>query len=358
VEDIRRFAIESRMVAESLLSDVHDQFQRCPEDIMPMRMLSLLLLPLRVVLVILACAAGWLASANTFAQTLDAQSKITRDLMAVVTSTVAPAVPWARLSNGELLVRVIVVSNSDDPSLGTLRAFLLSLGGSVYYNYTSIRAVATMVPASHLIELASRDDVLSISPNRAVTRTASQLQLTTGASTAPRPSGGGALDGSGIGIAVVDSGIDWNHQSAGTSLFGLKGLTRVHQEIDLARLGQSLEDLSWIGGVDVSALAATTLDGTRFSTMLSLLQQPRLTDPDPYGHGTHVASIAAGNAAYQWPDTTGVAPNANLFDVRVLNDEGVGNVADVIAGIDWVTQHARLLNIRVMNLSLAAGSTE
>jgi len=323
-----------------------------------MRTLSLLPRPLRVVLVALTCAGALLASANAPAQTVSAQLKIAPDLMAIVSSSTAPAVPWARLSNGDLLVRVIVVSSSDDTSLGTLRAFLLSVGGSVYYNYTSIRAVAAMLPASHLIELASRDDVLSISPNRAVTRTASQLQLTTGASTAPRPSGGGALDGSGVGIAVVDSGIDWNHQSAGTTLFGFKGPTRVRQAIDFARLGKSLEDSNWIQGVDVSASATLTLDGTQFSVMLALLQQPRLTDPDPYGHGTHVATIAAGSAAYQAPDTTGVAPNANLFDVRVLNEEGVGNIADVIAGIDWVIQHARLLNIRVMNLSLAAGSTE
>ena len=38
----------------------------------------------------------------------------------------------------------------------------------------------------------------------------------------------------------------------------------------------------------------------------------------------------------------------------MLDDNGVGNLADVIAGIDWVIQHAKLLNIRVMNLSLAA----
>ena len=42
----------------------------------------------------------------------------------------------------------------------------------------------------------------------------------------------------------------------------------------------------------------------------------------------------------------------------MLDANGVGNLADVIAGIDWVIQHSKLLNIRVMNLSLAANSTE
>ena len=40
----------------------------------------------------------------------------------------------------------------------------------------------------------------------------------------------------------------------------------------------------------------------------------------------------------------------------MLDGNGVGNLADVIAGIDWVIQHGKLLNIRVMNLSLATGS--
>src|SRR5439155_11629010 len=134
--------------------------------------------------------------------------------------------------------------------------------------------------------------------------------------------------------------------------------TRVRQVLDFAGIGQTLADPAWTRGVDLSASVSVTLDGSKFTSALQLKQQPSLTLPDPYGHGTHVAAAAAGSAAYQWPDTTGVAPNASLYDLRVLDDKGVGNLADVIAGIDWVTQHARLLNIRVMNLSLAAGSTE
>src|SRR4029079_11996693 len=73
---------------------------------------------------------------------------------------------------------------------------------------------------------------------------------------------------------------------------------------------------------------------------------------------THVASVLAGNGGYQSPDSSGVAPGADLYDVRVLDQHGVGSISDVIPGIDWVIQHAKLLNIRVMNLSLAASSTE
>src|SRR5437867_4034391 len=313
----------------------------------------------RAVLNALICTVALAGSPAAQAQTAStaAQAKLSADLQAAISSSTAVSVPWARSLNGELLVRVIVSANGDDALLTSLRQAVLSLGGSVYYNYASIRAVAVLLPASRLLDLAARDDVLSISPNRPVARTASTLQLTTGASVAPPPARG-ALDGSGVGIAVLDSGLDWNHQSLGISPLGLKGPTRVRQVLDFARIGQTLADPAWTRGVDLSASVSVTLDGTQFTSALQLKQQPSLTLPDPYGHGTHVAAAAAGNAAYQWPDTTGVAPNASLYDLRVLDDKGVGNLADVIAGIDWVTQHAKLLNIRVMNLSLAAGSTE
>nr|WP_235432174.1 S8 family peptidase [Nocardiopsis sp. RV163] len=54
---------------------------------------------------------------------------------------------------------------------------------------------------------------------------------------------------------------------------------------------------------------------------------------DGNGHGTHVAGTI-GSAAY------GVAPAADLFGVKVLDDNGSGSYDDVIAGIDWVAANA------------------
>ena len=56
----------------------------------------------------------------------------------------------------------------------------------------------------------------------------------------------------------------------------------------------------------------------KFSTAVSLSLLPGLTQADPYGHGTHVASIAAGSGGYQSPDSSGIASNADIYDVRVL----------------------------------------
>jgi serine protease AprX len=72
------------------------------------------------------------------------------------------------------------------------------------------------------------------------------------------------------------------------------------------------------------------------------------TQLDDYGHGTFVASIAAG-AASSYP---GVAPDADLVDVRVIGADGSGATSDVIAGIDWVLKHKDAYDIKVVNLSL------
>ncbi|MFF4831687.1 S8 family peptidase [Streptomyces sp. NPDC001315] len=67
------------------------------------------------------------------------------------------------------------------------------------------------------------------------------------------------------------------------------------------------------------------------------------TAADGNGHGTHVAGTIAGTGY-------GVAKKAEVVAVRVLDDEGAGTTAQVIAGIDWVTKHAK--KPAVANLSL------
>ena len=71
---------------------------------------------------------------------------------------------------------------------------------------------------------------------------------------------------------------------------------------------------------------------------------------DGYGHGTFVASVAAGAAAGH----AGVAPSANLLSVDVMGDSGQATVADVVAACDWILANKSQYNIKVANLSLHA----
>ena len=75
---------------------------------------------------------------------------------------------------------------------------------------------------------------------------------------------------------------------------------------------------------------------------------------DPGGHGTHVAGTIAGNGYKSGGQYIGVAPGANLVDVRVLDSRGNGRASSVILGIQWALDHRTQYNIRVLNLSLGA----
>src|SRR4051812_21247335 len=98
-------------------------------------------------------------------------------------------------------------------------------------------------------------------------------------------------------------------------------------------------------------------------------QDPMLVHKDTFGHGTHMGSIIAGRdvastgTTYAKADShqyTGIAPDARLVSLKVAAADGGSDVSQVIAAIDWVTQHANDpgMNIRVLNLSYGTDSTQ
>jgi serine protease AprX len=130
------------------------------------------------------------------------------------------------------------------------------------------------------------------------------------------------ITGQGVGIAIIDTGVD---DARADFKDPDTGASRV------------------VAKVNTNAAAATVADG--------------------YGHGTHVAAIAAGNSWAQAPGPNqgkyvGVAPGANLIAVRVSDDQGRTYLSDVMSGIDWVIANRQLYNIRVLNLSLSSTVAE
>jgi len=72
---------------------------------------------------------------------------------------------------------------------------------------------------------------------------------------------------------------------------------------------------------------------------------------DDQGHGTHCAGIAAGTGApdYQY---VGVAPQAQLVGVKVLDSGGSGSFATVMRGMEWTVEMRHVFNIRAASMSL------
>ena len=102
-------------------------------------------------------------------------------------------------------------------------------------------------------------------------------------------------------------------------------------------------------------------------------QAPGRQYVDNNGHGTHMAGIiaandlgATANPLYAGSSSVeGVAPGSRLVNVKVGDGNGVTDVSQVLAGIDWVVQHAHDpsgaaggLNIRVLNLSYGTDSSQ
>jgi len=111
-----------------------------------------------------------------------------------------------------------------------------------------------------------------------------------------------------------------------------------------------------------SGIATHTALDTRVIARVNLVSDEAGVAGDPFGHGTHIAGIVAGNrtaASWVTPEFAGgSAPAARLVDVRVLGANGAGRTSDVIAGIDWVIDHRDTYDIRVINLSLGHPVTE
>lgn len=124
--------------------------------------------------------------------------------------------------------------------------------------------------------------------------------------------------GQGVGVAVVDTGVDFRHPDLplGSTSFRAVVVRNRMQISEGSTAGQ-----------------------------------------DDNGHGTHVGGIIA--ARYNGYDVIGVAPDATLYAVKVLDSAGRGYDSSVLAGLDWVAKNAATVNppIKVVNMSLGRPGT-
>lgn len=78
---------------------------------------------------------------------------------------------------------------------------------------------------------------------------------------------------------------------------------------------------------------------------------------DDNGHGTHVAGIIAGSGIASRDSNgvciySGIAPQANIIMLKVLDEKGNGNTDKVLMGVDWVLRNRERYNIRLLNISV------
>ena len=124
------------------------------------------------------------------------------------------------------------------------------------------------------------------------------------------------ITGSGISVAVLDTGIDTDHTDLYDSL--------VWEEC-------------FLSGGSCPVTGTTTASGEGSAE-------------DGNGHGTHVAGIiTSDNTTY-----SGVAPNAGIVAIKILNDSGSGSMSNIVSGLDWVAENHDAYRIRIVNMSLGS----
>ncbi|HEY0657931.1 MAG TPA: S8 family serine peptidase, partial [Pyrinomonadaceae bacterium] len=215
----------------------------------------------------------------------------------------------------------VILQLKQSPS-DQLIALLERKGIIIKAQYTDLNVIAVEIPLNLIEELANYNEVKFISKDGMISSTG-HLTATTGTDairSLPPVSGSGSsqkVDGTGVGIAILDSGIYTSHNSFNEAL--------------------------------VSPRTVYSKDFTGEGTTA-----------DPYGHGSHVASTAAGNDKLSGQSGTyaGVATKATLVNLRVLNGRGEGKVSSVLAAIDWIIKNGSRYKIRVVNMSFGTPAVD
>lgn len=75
---------------------------------------------------------------------------------------------------------------------------------------------------------------------------------------------------------------------------------------------------------------------------------------DDNGHGTHCAGILAGNGYSSKGKYKGIAPEANILSIKVLDESGNGNTSDILSTVQWIIEKKEVYKTRIINFSLGA----
>jgi serine protease AprX len=195
-------------------------------------------------------------------------------------------------------------------------ALVVELPGRVIRRLGQHRAVKYIAPDAPIVNTCA--GCTTIDPSRL----APLFTKATGAASLwPASTDGAGWTGKGVGVAVLDTGINRNRRD-------------------------------W-----------NDADGNSRIVRAPIFSSDHLRREDRHGHGTHVAGIIGGNSLHRKSLKTqgkyiGVAPDATLIDVKVADERGASYTSDLVMAIEWVIANRETHNIRVMNLSLVSSVAE
>ena len=176
------------------------------------------------------------------------------------------------------------------------------------------------LPNGLLKRLANHPDAVKVHYDRPAGKFNYRTAVTTGMRSVQQSLG---YTGAGIGVAVIDSGVATWHD-------------------DLTR----------------GLLKTTYPYGNQRVTKFVDFVNGRTAPYDDNGHGSHVSGIILGNGYDSYGEKSGMAPDASLISLKVLDARGQGTISNIIAALGWVAVNAQTYNIRVVNMSVGAGIHE
>jgi hypothetical protein len=180
------------------------------------------------------------------------------------------------------------------------------------HRYKTLPGLAGEVTAAGLETLRRQPEVETIALDLPVEATLTESRLLIKAEQVWQSFG---LDGTGVNVALLDTGVDVTHLDLADRIIAQHCFNRNQCPPEDANEGNNAQD--------------------------------------EHGHGSHIAGIIASQGQ---ASPRGIAPGAGLVVVRVLGPNGLGFISDVLAGLDWVIANQSELEARIINLSLGWGS--
>lgn len=235
-------------------------------------------------------------------------------LVAATLTLLATPAPGSGTSHRDDRTIVVLVSELG-PGTRHVADTVARLGGRVLHRFAVIDGFSARLPAGAVGALRATPGVRWVTPDRTV-RLEAQYGQDSGVASAvytdvvrASKAWGLGVTGKGVGVALVDTGVNTGGDLAGQVL---------HAE-------------------DFTA---------------------EQDNQDNYGHGTFVAGLIAGTGAGSSGAVRGVAPDAKIVSLKIAGRDGSTDVTRVLEALEWVVDFRDTYGIRVVNLSLGFDSQQ